>query len=687
MVMMKPNFAVVTFVTATLVGVGFFVKLVSPAVPPLPTNQLAQSSEDFLLQAAHQPIQWRPLTPDSISEARRAGKPILLVIGTVYSQSAVDIDRDVFGDVSFAVYLQRNFVCVRVDGMEHPAWLNAIAPLSRAHNPFLVGLQLCVLDPSARPIAFIGRTGFEHAFDKDYVTQSLMRAKSKYDASIANITEPTPLDLIQAADIAALKSPQRASMPSFPQFATALSEHIDGVRGGFPSGSIQMLTPNAWRYLLWVGRTQELARSIQPILLTPIVDWVDGGFFHIASNNDHHTVEYGKVATENAEMLSLLTQMWLLTNDPGYKTLALRTFDYLMSSQQESGLIPACRIPDEQVTGRSLRYSFSARRLRQILTDDERAWARDNLSLDVATNAMMVPHLNRWSVVGDPKFDLITKKLALAFRPDAPFKNPNLVAVNGVVIARMLESARWLDDPARLAQAQNLSESLQPALYGGELVRRTSPPAPDANLSTYLAFADMCLADYLTSGRVVSLDNGAKVLESAFDRFGKSCPGLLTMSPLGEDALGMPDSDVPEVLDNLSEASVAESIRLAHNYGRLLWDTKFGKTMVRRAYEANAYVAGLGIAPIPRVAGYYAAAAQLMDDGYVITVGAEAMSLANTLALRWPNRLVAPAFGPVRRDLQRRPAGIYVIHGAQTLGPFTLAQVANQLSINLQVEG
>lgn len=685
--MMKPNFAVVTFVTATLVAVGVFVKFAGPSVPNPPTNRLAQSSEDFLLQATYQPVDWLPLTQDSFSEARRTGKPILMAIGAAFSQAALDIDKDVFSDNSFAVYLQRNFVCVRVDGLEHPEWLNSIAPLSRAQNPFLVGLQLCVLDPAARPIAFLGRTGREQNFDKDYVTLGILTAKAKYDSAISLVGTPGPLNLVQTADIAALRNPQRGSMPSFPMFGASLSGHIDPIHGGFPMGYLQVITPNAWRYLLSVGRTRELARSLQPILLSPMVDWVDGGFFHVMTNADAPAVEYGKVTTDNAEMLQFLTSFSLLTDEPRYRYLALKTFDYLANMRLSTGLLPACQVPDLQPNGRSLRYSFSSNRLHQILTDSERNWARDNLGLDVSQNQTMVPHLSKWDSASDPNLDAVINKLSRAYRPPAKFTNPNLVNVNGFTVARMLESARLLSDPDRMLKAQALAEVLQTALYGGELVRRTIPAAPDASLATYLGYADTCLADFLTSGRVVSLDRGIKVLTDAFDRFGRTCPGYLTMSPLGEQLIGMEDTDVPEVLDNLNEASMAGAIRLAHNYGRLLSDTPTGKNLIRRAYLASSLVTGLGLPPVPRMAGFYLAAAQLTDDGYAITVGPHAQEDADTLAKRWPTRLVAPAFGPVRRDLQARAPGVYVIRGSEVRGPFTVEQAANQLSSTLLVEG
>ena len=83
-------------------------------------------------------------------------------------------------------------------------------------------------------------------------------------------------------------------------------------------------------------------------------------------------------------------------------------------------------------------------------------------------------------------------------------------------------------------------------------------------------------------------------------------------------------------------------------------------------------------------AGFFAASLFAEDGRYAVAVGPSAVALANELYRRVPTRLIAPAVGRVRPDLQRRAAGVYVIDGESVNGPFSVEDAVRLLPLGLK---
>ena len=80
--MQRPKFSVVTGVVVVLALMAFMSKLGAGLIPEGPENRLASERAEFLKQASHQEIDWRTLSEEVFSEARKKDRPIMLVVGT-----------------------------------------------------------------------------------------------------------------------------------------------------------------------------------------------------------------------------------------------------------------------------------------------------------------------------------------------------------------------------------------------------------------------------------------------------------------------------------------------------------------------------------------------------------------------------------------------------------------------------
>jgi uncharacterized protein YyaL (SSP411 family) len=85
-----------------------------------PANRLIESTSPYLLQHAHNPVDWYPWGPEALERAGREQKPILLSIGYAACHWCHVMERESFEDEEIARMMNEHFVCVKVDREERP---------------------------------------------------------------------------------------------------------------------------------------------------------------------------------------------------------------------------------------------------------------------------------------------------------------------------------------------------------------------------------------------------------------------------------------------------------------------------------------------------------------------------------------------------------------------------------------
>src|SRR3954466_14007959 len=83
-------------------------------------NHLATETSPYLLQHAHNPVDWRPWGDAALATAREQGKPILLSIGYAACHWCHVMERESFEDEAVAALMNEHFVCIKVDREERP---------------------------------------------------------------------------------------------------------------------------------------------------------------------------------------------------------------------------------------------------------------------------------------------------------------------------------------------------------------------------------------------------------------------------------------------------------------------------------------------------------------------------------------------------------------------------------------
>lgn len=672
-------------------------KYMQAKLPPPPPNRLATSSADFLLQASGERVNWYSYSDTAFAEARRQDKPILLAVGAPYSQFGRDLDRYVLSAKEVVNYLNRNFICVRVDLMEQPDWLNNYLPISRFQSMengpaqlfFTSGLQFWILDSEGRMYDLIARVAASQKVDRTQMVQILSNARDQFD-QIRKGKNPGPEPgSTQKHDLEILER-RVAELPNVPALLSKLKAQMDPVYGGFPSSGLQVPMPQALRLLLLTGQLTAFDRAASPMLRSPIFDLLDGGFFRESKTIDWMAVDYDKLAIINAELAQDFAEAFAMTHNPAYKFAAEKTMNSLTGEFTHAGDIAGCRVGDDIPMYRSLRSSFSPKRLKDVFPDaDEREWVTKTLALDPRINRQCVPVFN-----GDlsPDFQSrlapVLEKLRSAAPESPKFAGRGYASINAGVLARLIPTARLLGNSAKLEEVLELFDGIDRFKSHDDIVHRVDSTLPEGNfLVDYLTYSDASLQAFLATGRMSYFENGLAVLRRAKFLFLGDVPGEYFLAKRDADQLGPQDANAPEVIDNVGESCTAKMMRLCQAYGRLLDGGKeresgvvFGQAAFASSAQFGSICNEIGI----HCSGFFCSAAILQDDTYAVAVGPNCQRLSDQLFRLAPERFTLEALGPVHPDLQKRPPGIYVVKGASVTGPFSPEKAASIMSPTLQ---
>jgi hypothetical protein len=122
---------------------------------PRHTNRLIRETSPYLLQHAHNPVDWYPWGEEALARAKAEDTPILLSIGYSACHWCHVMERESFEDEAVAALMNRSFVNIKVDREERPDLDDIYMAATQAAN----GGPDCAPRASRFPIATGGSIG------------------------------------------------------------------------------------------------------------------------------------------------------------------------------------------------------------------------------------------------------------------------------------------------------------------------------------------------------------------------------------------------------------------------------------------------------------------------------------------------------------------------------------------------
>ena len=301
------------------------------------TNHLIHETSPYLLQHAHNPVDWYPWSDEAFQKAKGQNRPILLSIGYSACHWCHVMERESFEDEKIAALMNDLFVNIKVDREERPdldeVYMNAVQMLTgRGGWPMTV-----FLTPEGKP--FYGGTYFPP--EDRYGVPGF----PKILQGVANAYREKPQDVERSVEqiLAALQrmslsteSQQPFSSDIIGQSAEQLAQAYDTDHGGlgkapkFPNVGVYELFLRHYHHSKKSRFLEMVTHTLTKMARGGIYDHLGGGFHRYSVDEKWLVPHFEKMLYDNAQLVRIYAQVYSVTGEPLFKQVVDETMNYLM---------------------------------------------------------------------------------------------------------------------------------------------------------------------------------------------------------------------------------------------------------------------------------------------------------------------------------------------------------------------
>ncbi|MGB1315686.1 MAG: thioredoxin domain-containing protein [Chitinophagales bacterium] len=337
------------------------------------TNALINETSPYLLQHAHNPVNWHAWNDETLQKAKEENKLLLISVGYAACHWCHVMEHESFEDSIAAKVMNDNFICIKVDREERPdvdaIYMDACQLINNSGGWPLNAIAL----PDGRPIyamtyakknEWIKVLEYFDDFYQNNKEQALEQAQQLTEGIIEK--ENIPLNKSEAIFIADDAKAVWANWQS-------MIDYKNGGRKGAPKFPM----PYNYDYLMTdfyfnkeAKKLEAVRTTLDKMMMGGIYDQVGGGFARYATDAVWKVPHFEKMLYDNAQLVSTYSKAYALINEENYARVVRETLAYIERemTDKSNGFYSSLDADSEGEEG--LFYIWQEEELDKILGED-----------------------------------------------------------------------------------------------------------------------------------------------------------------------------------------------------------------------------------------------------------------------------------------------------------------------------
>jgi len=637
------------------------------------TNSLIKETSPYLLQHAHNPVNWKAWNTETLQEAKDEKKLMIISVGYSACHWCHVMEKESFEDSTVAAVMNKNFISVKVDREERPdvdqIYINAVQLMTGS-----AGWPLNVITlPDGRPVW--GGT----YFTKKAWLNSLEKMQKLYDKNPQNLIDYADKleEGIKSMDLIEVNT-NELNFIDFPIENTIKnwSTTFDNKYGG-PNRAPKFMMPNNLNYLLRYGIKNKDKQILDYVYLTldniaygGVYDHIGGGFSRYSTDMKWHVPHFEKMLYDNAQLVSLYSQAYKATKNPLYEEVVKETLEYIKKemTHQEGAFyssLDADSVSEDGELEEGVYYVFNKEELKLQLKEDFNLFSEyynvTNYGKWEKENYVLIRKKSDQEIIAEfsiSQEELNQKKknwkqLLLAYRNNRAkprLDDKSLTSWNALMIKGYVDAYKAFQVPEYLNAAQTNAQFLinHQLQENGALNHSYKDGKSTINgyLEDYAAVIDAFIALYEVTLNEFWINKANELAAYTFENFFDAEKNMFYFTSKEDEKLVARNFEYRDNVVPASNSMMAKNLLiLSHHFDNKKYLTTASKMLHNVQPEIESYPSGFS--------NWLDLMANFQDNFYeVVVVGKDASKKIAELNARYlPNILIAGSTSESKKPL------------------------------------